>query len=158
MRLKRIFTRTSVHIPQKSFLFIPVLGLEESTGHVLPLNKHLVSVCYSFDNKEFELMTVRTKCFSSLMFMKLRLGSHISRRTTGGCLKIRPLSPLLWGSHSDTAMISKLTIIWYLNKYASLPRDANWLLTNELIRWYFNYACRAKQLLSQPKSTSTSIT
>lgn len=43
IRSKRILTRTSLHITQKTFLFIPVLGFNESTEADIYLNKHLAS-------------------------------------------------------------------------------------------------------------------
>ncbi|EEA28581.1 hypothetical protein TMatcc_003076 [Talaromyces marneffei ATCC 18224] len=41
IRSKRIFTRTSIHTAQKTFLFIPVIGYNDTSRHGIRLNKHL---------------------------------------------------------------------------------------------------------------------
>lgn len=46
IRSKRIFTRTSIHTAQKTFLFIPVIGYDDAAGRGVRLNKHLVSILY----------------------------------------------------------------------------------------------------------------
>ncbi|KAF3400248.1 hypothetical protein DPV78_005495 [Talaromyces pinophilus] len=41
IRSKRIFTRTSIHTAQRTFLFIPVIGYDDTAGRGVRLNKHL---------------------------------------------------------------------------------------------------------------------
>ncbi|EED22899.1 conserved hypothetical protein [Talaromyces stipitatus ATCC 10500] len=41
IRSKRIFTRTSIHITQKTFLFVPLIGYDDIVQRTVRLNKHL---------------------------------------------------------------------------------------------------------------------